>query len=105
MALRTVRIEDLMAEPPAALPPSAELEAFCSLGLEPPKAVGLFLPNGGRRFGHLGGAYGFTSAFDVSAVDGRGAVVMSDVDNRIGEVLPALAGAKLFEPDRTRRPV
>lgn len=88
-------VAESMVEPHAELPPSDDLEAIRSLGLAPPEAVGLglFLADGGRRFGHLGGAYGFTSALDVSAVDGSGAVAMSDVDNGFAEVLPALACA------------
>ncbi len=86
-------VAQLMVEPHAELRPSEDFEAIRSLGLAPPEAVGLglFLADGGRRFGHLGGAYGFTSALDVSAVDGSGAVAMSDVDNGFAEVLPALA--------------
>ena len=84
-----------MVEPHAELSPSDDFEALRSLGLAPPEAVGLglFLADGGRPFGHLGGAYGFTSALDVSAVDGSGAVAMSDVDNGFAEVLPAVARA------------
>jgi CubicO group peptidase (beta-lactamase class C family) len=84
-----------MVEPHAELPASDDFEAMRGLGLAPPEAVGLglFLSDGGRRFGHLGGAYGFTSAIDVSAVDGSGAVAMSDIDNGFAEVLPALACA------------
>lgn len=37
---------------------------------------------------HLGGTHGFTSAFDVAATDGTGVVVMSDVHNGFGVVLP-----------------
>src|SRR5262249_52457030 len=89
----------LMVKPQASIPPSPAFEATRGLGVAPPETVGLglFLADGGRRFGHLGGAYGFTSALDVSAVDGSGAVVMCDVDNGFVEVLPALAGA-LAEP-------
>ena len=92
-------VAGLMVEPQAELPITDELEAIRGLGVAPPEAVGLgvFLADGGRRFGHLGGAYGFTSAFDVSAGDGTGAVVMSDVHNGFAEVLPALARA-LTEP-------
>jgi CubicO group peptidase (beta-lactamase class C family) len=88
-------IAELMVEPQAVVPPLDEFEAIRSMGLEPPEAVGLglFLADDGRRFGHLGGAYGFTSAIDVSAVDGSGAVVMSDLHNGFAEVLPALAAA------------
>jgi CubicO group peptidase (beta-lactamase class C family) len=86
-------VAELMVEPHAELPPSDDFEAIRSMGLEPPETVGLglFLTADGRRFGHLGGAYGFTSALDVSAADGSGAVVMSDVHNGFVEVLPALA--------------
>ena len=92
-------IAEQIVEPQVELPINDEFEAIRSLGLAPPEAVGLgvFLADGGRRFGHFGGAYGFTSAFDVSAADGTGAVVMSDVHNGFAEVLPALAGA-LREP-------
>jgi CubicO group peptidase (beta-lactamase class C family) len=85
----------LMIEPQAAVPPTDDTEAIRSLGLAPPEQVGLglFLAEDGRRFGHLGGAHGFTSAFDVSAVDGSGAVVMSDLHNGFDVVLPALAEA------------
>jgi CubicO group peptidase (beta-lactamase class C family) len=85
----------LMVEPHALIPPSPDFDAVRSLGVEPPEAVGLglFLADGGRRFGHFGGAYGFTSAFDVSAVDGSGAVVMAALDNGFTEVLPVLAAA------------
>ena len=85
----------LMVEPEAPVPPTDDTEAIRSLGLAPPDQVGLglFLAGDGRRFGHLGGAYGFTSAFDVSALDGSGAVVMSDLHNGFDVVLPALAAA------------
>jgi len=86
-------VAGLMVEPQAALPLSDDFEAIRGMGLDPPEAMGLglFLAAGGRRFGHFGGAYGFTSALDVSAVDGSGAVVMCAVDNGFAEVLPALA--------------
>jgi CubicO group peptidase (beta-lactamase class C family) len=89
------RVAALLVEPQAEIPPSPDFEAIRGLGVAPPEAVGLglFLSDGGRRFGHLGGAYGFTSALDVSAEDGSGAVVMSDVDIGFLEVLPALATA------------
>jgi CubicO group peptidase (beta-lactamase class C family) len=92
-------VAELMVEPQAEVPPSPDLGAIRGVGLAPPEAVGLglFLADGSRRFGHLGGAHGFTSAIDVSAVDGSGAVVMSDLHNGFGEVLPALASA-LREP-------
>jgi CubicO group peptidase (beta-lactamase class C family) len=86
-------VAQLMVEPQAHVPESDDFDAIRSMGLEPPEAVGLglFLAEDGRRFGHLGGAHGFTSAFDASAVDGSGAVVMSAVHNGFVEVLPALA--------------
>src|SRR5262249_40563591 len=86
-------VAELMVEPHAVLPLSTDFEAIRSMGLEPPEAIGLrpFPAGGGRPVAHLGGAYGFTSAFDVSAAGGSGAVVMSDVDNGFVEVLPALA--------------
>jgi hypothetical protein len=92
-----------MVEPQAEIPPTEEMEAIRGLGLVPPAAVGLglFLGDGGRRFGHFGGAHGFTSAFDVSALDGTGAVVMSDLHNGFAEVLPALAAA-LRDPVASR---
>jgi hypothetical protein len=79
-----------MTVPQADVPHSSDLDAIRELGLAPPEEVGLgvFLAAGGTRFGHLGGAYGFTSAFDVSATDGTGVVVMSDVHNGFGVVLP-----------------
>jgi hypothetical protein len=51
--------------------------------------------SGGRSCGPVDDAAGprFTSAFDVSSTDGSGAVVMSDVHNRFGLVLPHLVEA------------
>jgi CubicO group peptidase (beta-lactamase class C family) len=57
----------------------------------------LLLAAGGTRFGHFGGAHGFTSAFDVSSIDGTGAVATSDVHNGLSVVLPQLVEA-LGEP-------
>jgi CubicO group peptidase (beta-lactamase class C family) len=84
------RVALTMTVPQAEVPHSSDLDAIRELGLAPPEEVGLgvFLAAGGTRFGHLGGAYGFTSAFDVSATDGTGVVVMSDVHNGFGVVLP-----------------
>jgi hypothetical protein len=56
-------------------------------------AVATLLLVGDGVLGHLGGAHGFTSALDVSAVDGSGAVVTSDLHNGFDIVLPALAAA------------
>ena len=88
-------VAERMVEAQADVPAMDDFEAIRSMGLYPPEAVGLgfFLADERRRFGHLGGAYGFTSVIDVSAVDGSGAVVMSDVHNGFAEVLPALASA------------
>ena len=84
-----------MVEPQAEIPASEDTDAIRSLGIAPPEAMGLglFLADGGRRFGHLGGNHGFTAALDLSAVDGTGAVVMSDLDNGFEVVLPVLAEA------------
>ena len=89
------RVASLMVEPQAEIPASEDTDAIRSLGIAPPEAMGLglFLADGGRRFGHLGGNHGFTAALDLSAVDGTGAVVMSDLDNGFEVVLPVLAEA------------
>jgi CubicO group peptidase (beta-lactamase class C family) len=94
------RVALSMLVPQAEVPQSSELDAVRELGLAPPEEVGLgvFLAAGGTRFGHFGGAHGFTSAFDVSSIDGTGAVVMSDVHNGFGVVLPQLVEA--LEPTR-----
>jgi CubicO group peptidase (beta-lactamase class C family) len=89
------RVALSMLVPQADVPRSEDLAAIAALGLAPPEEVGLgvFLAAAGTRFGHFGGAYGFTSAFDASSTDGSGAVVMSDVHNGFGDILPELAKA------------
>lgn len=93
------RVALAMVVPQAEVPQSGDLAAVRELGLAPPEEVGLgvFLAAGGTRFGHFGGAHGFTSAFDLSSTDGSGAVVMSDVHNGFAVVLPQLVEA-LAEP-------
>lgn len=88
------RVADWALEPQADVPAQPDFEAIRALGVEPPERAGLgaFLGGGGTRFGRLGGARGFTSAFDASTTDGNGAVV-SDLQNGFGEVPPALAAA------------
>jgi CubicO group peptidase (beta-lactamase class C family) len=89
------RVALAMTVPQAEVPQSSDIEAIRELGLAPPEEAGLgvFLSAGGTRFGHLGGAHGFTSAFDVSATDGTGVVVMSDVHNGFELVLPQVVEA------------
>jgi CubicO group peptidase (beta-lactamase class C family) len=89
------RVALSMLTPQADVPRSAELEAIADLGLAAPAEVGLgvFLAAAGTRFGHFGGAHGFTSAFDVSSTDGSGAVVMSDLHNGFDVVITELAKA------------
>jgi CubicO group peptidase (beta-lactamase class C family) len=89
------RVALSMLVPQAEVPRSDDLAAVAALGLAAPEEVGLgvFLAAAGTRFGPFGGAHGFTSAFDASSTDGSGAVVMSDVHNAFGDVLPELAKA------------
>jgi CubicO group peptidase (beta-lactamase class C family) len=90
------RVALAMTVPQAEVPQSSDMEAIRELGLAPPEEVGLgvFLAAGGTRFGHLGGAHGFTSAFEVSATDGTGVVVMSDLHNGFEVVLRQVVEAR-----------
>ena len=86
-------IAALMLTPQVEIPSSPDFEAMRSLGVEPPDrmGLGLFLAERAGRFGHLGGATGFTSAIDASVRDGTGVVVMSNVGNDHETVLGAVA--------------
>ena len=86
-------IAALMLTPQAEIPSSPDFEASRRLGVEPPDrmGLGLFLAERAGRFGHLGGATGFTSAIDASVRDGTGVVVMSNVGNDYETVLGAVA--------------
>jgi hypothetical protein len=63
-------------EPQVELPPSEELAYVESLGIEPPREMGLGIFLAGARFSHVGGAAGFSSVL-IGSSDGSGAVVMA----------------------------
>jgi len=84
-----------MLTPQAEVPARDEWDEIRARGVEPPAEVGLglFLSLEGSRFGHWGANAGFTAALDASAVDGSGAVVITNSEGAFEVVLPALAGA------------